>query len=197
MSDRLIRAHRTILLVPIVDVGGAPYLLGGTKAAPVTCPMSAPTAAVLNTWATVTDSGNALAGIGGNISAATLDTVSLGLAKSDTVSELVVTSIGNEEAITLFNVNAKFSFLRDLDPTAHGVFNLAKDLTIGPDARYAIVDRATGTHLSTDPFAAGQVVDCYEVETDVAPDDAADKTSIKLTQTFIATGEVAIGVTVS
>lgn len=198
MADRALRAHRTILLVPIVDVGGAPSILGGTKAAPVTCPLSAPTAAVLNTWVGVTNNSSPLAGIGGNISAAILDDVDLGLADSDTESELTIVSRGDEQAITLFNVDAKFTFLRDADDAAAGTFNMARDLIIGPDARYAIIDRAVGNLTSSDPFVSGQqVIDAYEVLTDVAPDDIADKASIKIGQTFFATGEVAIGVTVA
>ncbi len=197
MADRLLRANRTTVLVPLVTVGGEPHILGGTKLAPVTCPMTAPTAAILNTWLGVTSSANPLAGIGGNISAATLDDLSLGLAKSDTVNELTIVSRGNEEAITLFNVDAVFHFLRDQDPAATGVFNMARDLIMGPDARYAAVDRAVGEHSSTDAFAAGQIVDIFEIETDYPVDNIADKASIKIEQTFIASGEVAVGVTVS
>jgi hypothetical protein len=196
LADRLLRAHRTLLLVPRIEVNGEPYLLGGTLAAPVIAPMTAPTAAILNTWLAVTDGSKANAGIGGNISAATLDDVDLGLADSDTESELVVTSRGDEQAITLFNVDAKFVFLRDLDPVAAGTFNLARDLVIGPDIEYVIVDRAIGEHSAIDPFVAGQVVSLYDVITDVAPDDSSDKSSIKINQNFVGTGEVAINVAV-
>lgn len=197
MSDRLLRANRTILTVPRIEVGGEPYLLGGTKDAPVVCPLNAPTTAVLNTWVGVTTNAHPLAGIGGNISKAVLDDVDLGLADSDTESELTITSRGDEEAITLFNVDAKFSFLRDEDTEALGTFNMARDLVIAPDIDYVIVDRAVGEHKWDDLFEVGQVIDLYDVSTDVAPDDIADKASIKIGQTFIGTGEVAIGITIA
>lgn len=197
MSDRLLRANRTILFVPRIEVGGEPYLLGGTKEAPVVCPLTRPTAAVLNTWLAVKSNAHPLAGIGGNVSPAVLDDVDLGLADSDTESELTIVSRGDEEAITLFNVDAKFAFLRDEDTTAQGAYNMARDLVIAPDVEYVIVDRAVGENKWDDPFVAGQVIDLYDVSTDVAPDDIADKASIKIGQTFIGTGEVAIGITVA
>lgn len=197
MSDRLLRANRTILFVPRIEVGGEPYLLGGTKEAPIVCPLANPTAAVLNTWLAVKNNGHPLAGIGGNVSPAVLDDVDLGLADSDTESELTIVSRGDEEAITLFNVDAKFAFLRDEDTEVLGAYNMARDLIIAPDIEYVIVDRAVGEHDWDDLFVAGQVIDLYDVATDVAPDDIADKASIKIGQTFIGTGEVAIGITVA
>lgn len=197
MTERLLRAHRTLLIIPKVTVNGEPYLLGGTKAAPVVCPLSAPTAEVLNTWLAVTDDTHELAGIGGNISDATLDDVDLGLADSDTESELVVTSRGDEQAITLYNVDAKFAFLRDQDEAATGSFNMVRNLTIAPDIEYVLADRAVGKHTATDPFDNTQVVSLYDVTTDVGTDDVADKSSIKLNQTFTGSGEVAINVTVA
>lgn len=197
MSDRLLRANRTVLLVPRIEVGGEPYLLGGTKEAPVVCPLSAPTTAVLNTWLAVKNNANPLAGIGGNISPAILDDMDLGLADSDTESELTIVSRGDEEAITLFNVDAKLTFLRDEDTEALGAYNMARDLIIAPDIEYVIVDRAVGEYKWDDLFEVGQVIDLYDVSTDVAPDDIADKASIKIGQTFIGTGEVAIGITIA
>lgn len=197
MSDRLLRANRTVLLVPRIEVGGEPYLLGGTKEAPVVCPLNAPTAAVLNTWLAVKNNGHPLAGIGGNISPAILDDMDLGLADSDTESELTIVSRGDEEAITLFNTDAKLTLLRDEDTEALGSFNMARDLIIAPDIDYVIVDRAVGEHKWDDLFAVGQVIDLYDASTDVAPDDIADKASIKIGQTFIGTGEVAIGITIA
>lgn len=197
MADRLLRAHRTILLVPVVEVGGEPYILGGTKTAPKVSPLYAPDKDILNTWLVVQSDSHPLAGIGGNISRATLDEVDLGLADSDTEKELVITSRGNEEAITLFNVDAKFTFLRDEDDFATGVFNMARNLTVGPDIRYAIVDRAVGEFTADDLFDDGQVVSLYDVSTDVGIDSTDDKASIKITQTFVGTGEVAINVDVA
>lgn len=197
MADRLLRAHRTILLVPVVEVGGEPFILGGTKTAPKVSPLYNPDKDILNTWLAVQSDTHALAGIGGNVSRATLDDVDLGLADSDTEKELVITSRGNEEAITLFNVDAKFVFLRDEDEFATGVFNMARNLTIGPDRRYAIVDRAVGEYTANDPFDTGQVISLYDVNTDNAIDSTDDKASIKLNQNFVGTGEVAINVDVA
>jgi len=196
MADRLLRAHRTIMLVPIVEQAGIPYLLGGTQTTSATTPFSAPSAAVLNAWLAITDNTNSISAVGGNISCAVMDDVDLGLADSDTDDELTICSIGNEVEPTFYNVDASITFQRDESLTAFNIRNLAWNLMKGKGRRYAIVDRAWGEYTSTDLFVAGQKIDIYEADTDSLVNVTEDQVTIKGTQNFVPTGVVLVNGTV-
>jgi hypothetical protein len=183
--DRLLRANRTIMLVPVIDGATEPLLVG---TAGTTCPISAPTSAVLDTWRSVITTSATGAGSGGNISCALLDDVTLGLAASDTDTELTVCSIGNEETPTFYNVDAELVALRDKNQADTGVFNLATQLLNAPDVRYAAVDRLG--YASTAAFASGQIVSIYEVFTDNPVDVKEDRGNLKIQQNPLPTGVV-------
>ena len=183
--DRLLRANRTIMLVPVFDGPTEPLLISTTGA---TCPVSAPTSAVLDTWRQVVTTSATGAGQGGNISCALLDDVTLGLAASDTDSELTVCSIGNEETPTFFNVDVEMVALRDKNKADTGVFNLATQLLNAPDARFVAVDRLG--YSSTTAFASGQIVSLYEFYTDNPVDVKEDRGNMKIQQNPLPTGIV-------
>jgi len=197
MADRLLRAHRTLLLVPIVDVDGVSYLLGGAQTASVIAPLSAPTAAVLNTWVGVNDNSLSISGVGGNISCAVLDNVDIGLSDSDTDDEQTVCSQADESDPTFYNVDASITFQRDESLTASNVRNLAWNLLKGKGVRYAIIDRAWGEYTSTDLFVAGQKIDIYEIDTDNLLNETEDQATIKGTQNSVPTGVVLVNGTVA
>lgn len=186
---RLMREVRTILLVPIVDINGVPNLIGGTMALPTLTPFATPTTAVLNTWASKYTTAAVDSQHGGNISAATLDGLKLGLGASATDNGLVVTSIGNEQTATFPKVNSSLDFYRDLDPFAAGVFNLAWYLVARPDARFAIIDRVQGGKKNTAAFAIGDVISAYDVTTDHAIDSIGDKKFTSFSQAFVQSGD--------
>ena len=147
-----------------------------------------PTSAILEMWRGVVTTGATGAAHGGNISDALLDDLALGLAASDTDTELTITSNGNEVSPTFVNVNATLTALRDANPADTGAFNLATMLMNAPDARYAILDRigyAKGVAV-----AVGQVVSLYEVNTDNPVDVRADRANLKIQQAPIPTGLV-------
>jgi len=196
MSDRLLRAHRTLLLVPIIDVDNVSYLLGGTQTASVITPLATPTAAVLNTWGAVVDNSSSISAIGGNISCAVLDSVDIGLSDSDTDDEQTICSQADESDPTFYNVDAGITFQRDEVPTASNVRNLAWNLLKGKGARYAIIDRAWGEFLSTDTFVAGQKIDIYEIDTDNLVNETEDQATIKGSQNSVPTGVVLVNGTV-
>lgn len=183
--DRLLRANRTVMLIPLVDGPTEPLLVGATG---TTCPFSAPTAAVLTTWVGVVLTSSTGAGNGGNISCALLDDLQLGLADSDTDDELTICSIGNESVPTFYNVDATLTVLRDASMADTGVFNLATQLLNAPDVRYAIFDRLGSS--STTAVTAGDIISLYEVRTDLPVDVKEDRGNLKLTQTPISTGLV-------
>lgn len=183
--DRQLRANRTVLLAPIVDVAGVPQLVGPDGSI---CPFSAPTAAVLDGWRQVKTTTATGASHGGNISEALLDTLSLGLAASATNSDLTIVSVGNEVSVSYKNVNATLDGLRDASKAGTGVFNLYTHLVVGADVRYAIVDRIGYDHDAA--FAVGQIVSLYEVHTDVPLDQKADRANLKLQQAAVPSGEV-------
>ena len=183
--DRLLRANRTIMLMPVIDGPTEPLIVSTTGA---TCPVSAPTSAVLDTWRSVITTSATGAGQGGNISCALLDDVTLGLAASDTDSELTVCSIGNEETPTFYNVDAELVALRDKNQADTGVFNLATQLMNAPDVRYVAADRLG--YASTSAFASGQIVSLYEFYTDNPVDIKEDRGNMKIQQSPLPTGIV-------
>ena len=149
-------------------------------------------AAALNAYAGIISHANLvnnLSTLGGNISGALLDNVSLGLAPSATDSTLFITSVGNEVVPTLTKVNATMEFSRDVDTAqTTGVYNLAWQLMSSPDIHYIIADRSQGGKKSTSTFAAGDVVSFYSARTNQGIDKHADQKFTTFTQTFITDG---------
>jgi hypothetical protein len=183
--DRLLRANRTVLMVPIVDINGVPTLVGADNSL---APFTAPTAALLETWRTISSLGTVAAAHGGNPSGAILDDMDLGLAASDTDTQLVLTSVGNEVTPTFKNVDATLTALRDKNKADTGVYNFATGLFVGPDVRFAIVDRI-GVTAGT-AFAVGQAVSLFEVSTDYPIDQKADRGNLAIQQQPAANGNV-------
>lgn len=183
--DRLLRANRTVLFVPVVDIAGVPTLVG---AAGTTAPFSAPTSAVLESWRGITSTATAASAHGGNPSGAILDDMDLGLAASDTDTQLVITSLGNEVAPTFKNVDATFTALRDKVKSDVGVYNFATRLFLAPDFRFAAVDRIGYTPGSA--FAAGHVISLFEMSTDYPTDQKADRGNLAIRQAPAPSGLV-------
>lgn len=183
--DRQLRANRTVLLVPMVDVAGVAQIVGpdGTIA-----PFKSPTAAILDAWRQVKSTAATGASHGGNISEALLDSLSLGLAASATNTDLTIVSVGNEVSVSYKNVNATLDGLRDASKAGTGVFNLFTNLVNGADVRYAVVDRIGYDHDAA--FTVGQIVSLYEVHTDVPLDQKADRANLKIQQAAVPSGEV-------
>jgi hypothetical protein len=183
--DRLLRPARTVVLIPLIDLDGVPTLVGPTG---TTSPFANPAAALLEAWRAITTTSATGAAHGGNVSDALLDDLNLGLAASDTDTELTITSKGNEVSPTFRNVDATLTALRDADKADTGVFNLATQLLNAADSRYAILDRIG--YAKAVPVAVGQVVSLYEVNTDNPIDVRADRSNLKIQQAPIPTGLV-------
>lgn len=183
--DRLLRANRLVLAMPVIDGPTEPLIVSPTG---TTCPFSAPTSAVLNAWASVLLTSATGAQHGGNISCSLLDDLTLGLADSDTDTELTICSIGNEQVPTFYNVDAQLTGLRDRNQADTGVFNLFTQLMNAPDIRYVLADRIGKT--SSTAIVSGDIVSLYEVRTDNPVDVKEDRGNLKLQQNPTATGLV-------
>jgi len=183
--QRLLRANRKVLAVPVADIGGVPHLIGADG---TTCPMSAPTTAVLNTWVPIVTTTPASASHGGNISCALLDDLTLGTGESETDDELTICSIGNESTPTFYSVEATLTGFRDRSKADTGVFNLFTQLMNGSGVRYVLVD-AIGRRQS-DLFQVGDHVSLYEVVTDNPVDVKEDRGNLKLQQAPTPTGNL-------
>lgn len=190
--DRLLRANRIILLVPMVDIAGVPNLVSATG---TLAPFTAPTAALLESWRTVVGTGSAAASHGGNPSGAILDDMDLGLAASDTDTQLVLTSQGNEVSPTFKNVDMTLTALRDALKSDPGVYNLATRLLNAADVRYGVVDRI-GLPQGT-AFATGQVVSIFEASTDFPQDQKADRGNLAIQQQPAPSGNVLSNYTIA
>lgn len=183
--DRLLRPARTVVLMPMIDLNGVPTIVGPDGSV---CPFATPTAAILEAWRAVVTTGATGAAHGGNISDALLDDLALGLAASDTDTELTITSAGNEVSPTFVNVNATLTAMRDANKSDTGAFNLATQLLNAPDSRYAVLDRIG--YAKSVAVAVGQVVSFYEVNTDNPIDVRADRANLKIQQAPLPTGLV-------
>lgn len=188
--DRLLRANRMVLALPVIDGATEPLIVGPTG---TTTPFSAPSAAVINGWVNVLTTNAVGAQQGGNVSCAILDDMTLGLADSDTDDELTICSIGNETEPTFYNVDSELTVFRDKNKADTGVFNLALQLFNAGRQRYVLLDRIG--YSQTAAALAGQDVSLYEVRTGTPVDVKEDRGNLKMTQSFNATGLVNVNVT--
>jgi hypothetical protein len=191
--DRQLRANRAIILAPVVELpSGALVIVSPTG---TTCPLNAPTSAVLEAWRAITTTSVAGASRGGNISGAVLDDVTLGFSKSDTDSELTIVSVGNEEDPLFAKVDITITVFRDRNAADTGVFNLATNLFKAPDTRYVVIDRI-GYSAAT-AFASGQPINAFDVRTDNPVDVKSDRGNLKITQAPAFTGNFLMNYTLA
>lgn len=182
--DRLLRAKRTIMQVPVYEkVNGDLVIVSPTG---TTTPFFTPSATVLEAWRQVVTTTATGAAHGGNVSCAILDDVTLGMAESETDTELTICSIGNEATPTFANIEAEITGLRDRSKADTGIYNLFLQLNRQADARYGWVDRIGLP--ATNAFANGQIISLYDSYTDVPIDVMEDRGNLKLQQSPIPTG---------
>lgn len=182
--DRLLRANRTIMQVPVYETAAGNLVIISPTG--TTTPFFTPSAAILDAWRQVTTTNAVGATHGGNVSCAILDDVTLGMGESETDTELTICSIGNEADPTFANIEAELTGLRDRNKGDTGVFNLFTQLNNAPDARYGWVDRIGLP--STAAFASGQIISIYDTYTDVPIDVMEDRGNLKLQQSPVPTG---------
>lgn len=184
MADKLINETDTVLAIPAYEKDGLVYAIAPTGLVP----MTALTSTILNRYAVVTDLAHANAGGGGNISCALLtDGFTLRQTDSEEDDEKTLCDPGNSTELTDYNYDAEMQGFRDKNPNAtDSVFNLWKSLTFAPDVPYIIVHRIG--YASDVPFAVGQEIDAYHVETDLPVNVHADGAKQKISQTFVPQG---------
>ena len=182
--DRLLRANRTIMQVPVYEKANGDLVIIGPTG--TTTPFFTPSAAILEAWRQVTSTTATGAALGGNVSCAILDDVTLGMGESETDSELTICSIGNEATPTFANIEGEITGLRDRNKGDTGIFNLFTMLNRQADARYGWVDRIG--LASTAAFANGQIISIYDSYTDVPIDVMEDRGNLKLSQSPSFTG---------
>ena len=183
--DRLLRANRTIMQVPLYELDDVLVVVSPTG---TTCPFTAPTSAILDAWRAIVTTSATGAGQGGNVSCAILDDVTLGLSESELDTELTICSVGNEADPTFVNVDAQITGLRDKNKGDTGVFNLFTQLNVGVDTRYAWIDRIG--YPSNTAFASGQIISAYDALNDVPLDIKEDRGNLKLQQNPVPSGNV-------
>lgn len=182
--DRLLRANRTIMQVPVYEKANGDLVIISPTG--TTCPFFAPTSVVLDAWRQVVTTAATGAGHGGNVSCAILDDVTLGLGESETDTELTICSIGNEADPSFANVEAQITGFRDKNKADTGIFNLFTQLNVGVDTRYGWIDRIG--YRSNAAFASGQIVSAYDALNDVPLDIKEDRGNLKLQQNPQPTG---------
>lgn len=123
-----------------------------------------------------------------DISCAIVDGYTLGMTDPDTDSTRTICDVSNVENPTNDTYEGSFNIIHDESFTDKGVFNLARELVMGPDLTYWVIERI-GVPQGT-PFEAGQVISMYEFKTDWPIDSVATNTPIQLTAQLIPTGNL-------
>lgn len=126
-----------------------------------------------------------------NITCALLESdTTIGLDDPDTDDELTMCSIGNEQTPTFDNVNITLTGLRDgrreTTEVAGVLWNLLKEKGVP----FVLID-SVGYDADV-PFAAGQEIDYYLIETDFPGRTINDRESIKITSVPKFRGELSI-----
>jgi hypothetical protein len=189
--NKLLPGNETILAVPVIEVNGIAYLAGPTSLEPLT----AATTATLNYWASVVNEGCTGFGAGGNISAALVNDVKLGLDASATDKDRDLIAVGDTTIATYFKATGSLNIFRDADLTAQGAFNMARNLFRAPDIPYALVQRI-GVPQDT-PFAVGDDVDIWYFWTDNPVPVYADADNQLVTQNLITKNQVNVAYTLT
>lgn len=153
---------------------------------------TAPTAAELNAQFVYTTAEDKMVF---NISDAILDDYTLNMKDSDTDKSISIVDIGNVDTPTFSNYDASIDGFRDAIVTDAGVYNLFRDLFLGPDRKYYLIKRVGYSH--TAPFAVGQVISMYGVETDYPIDVVADNAMLKHGARFKPTGDLLTNYTIA
>lgn len=123
-----------------------------------------------------------------NISCAITDDYTLNMTESDTDDSRSICDIGQVATPTFFNYEASLDGFRDADLDATGVYNLFRDLFRAPDVPYILIKRIGGAN--TTPFAVGDTISMYEVNTDYPVDIVEDGSPIMFGARFKSTGNL-------
>lgn len=180
MAEKLLAGNETVLKVPALDLDGIPHLIGESTIDSI----AAPTVATLNHWAAITKPSQLLGGVGGNLSRAIMDDMTLEQTDSETDGDRVITSVGQSEDPTLYQFTSEMTFLRDADVLGDGTYNLARDVTRAPDVAFIDVHRIG--FASDVPFAIGQEVDLYYSWTDNPIPSYGDGANMTIASSAIA-----------
>lgn len=146
-----------------------------------------PTAAELNDWFEYGTNEDAMVF---NISCAILDDYTLNMADSDTDDSMSICDIGNVSTPTFANYEASLDLFRDRSLSDNGVFNLARNLFQGPDRPFWLIKRIG--YAQNDPFAVGQTISMYGVNTDFPVDLVEDNTMLQFGARFKPNGNLNI-----
>ena len=123
-----------------------------------------------------------------NISCAITDDYTLNMTESDTDDSRSICDIGQVATPTFFNYEASLDGFRDADLDATGVYNLFRDLFRAPDVPYILIKRIGGANNT--PFAVGDTISMYEVNTDYPVDIVEDGSPIMFGARFKSTGNL-------
>lgn len=121
-------------------------------------------------------------------SCAIVDGYTLGMTDPDTDTTRTICDVSNVETPTNDTYEGSFDFLRDESLFDKGIFNMARELVMGADLTYWVIERV-GVPQGT-PFAPGQVISMYEFTTDWPIDNVSSNTPIQVTAQLKATGNL-------
>lgn len=130
-----------------------------------------------------------------DISCAIEDSYELNMTESETSDSRSICDIGQVATRTFENYSASFDLFRDRDVTANGVFNLAFNLFKAPDVPFILIKRIGPRQA--DPFAVGNIISMYSVDTDLPLDIIEDGTELMFGARFRPTGGVNVNHEVS
>lgn len=148
----------------------------------------APTVAELNDIFNFTSN---IDGMVFDISCAILDdSNNIAQTDSDTDGTMTICDAAEVATPTFWNYEVTFDTLRDKDVKAAGVYNLARELTLGADRPYYVVTRIGKPNNA--PFVAGDNVSVFGVNTDYPVEISEDGGLLQHGARFKNTGKVVI-----
>lgn len=148
---------------------------------------AAPTAAELNDQFNYSTNSDAMVF---NISPAVLDDYTANMEDSDTDDSLSIVDIGNVSSPTFENYSVSLDGFRDKAVNDNGVYNLFRDLTLGPDREFYVIKRIG--YAYNDLFASGQTISMYGVNTDFPVDLVEDNSMLRHGARFKPNGNLNI-----
>lgn len=182
MADKVKSADtETWLLIPAVEVLGAPYAIGVAGKVAI----GALTADLVNEYLTIiTRASTGYTGAGGNITLATKDDSKLDLTDSETDGDKAINASGNSVVPTSQNYDASLNLFRDENSAAtDSTYNLANDCVRARGIKY-IAFRRIGMKYNA-AAAAGQKYNAFYVETDNPIDAYGDGVNQTITVAFV------------
>lgn len=122
-----------------------------------------------------------------NISCAIVDGYTLGITDPSTTNKRSICDVSNVATPTFENYEGSWDQFVDEDLKAEGLYNMARELFLGPDIVFYMIERVGKPNNA--PFAAGDIISAYQFRTDYPLDTVENNDVVLFSVRPKATGE--------